>query len=115
MAQEKTPGQLRTAFESFFHQLAVRQSEEPRWLWLPRSRYWRDVVVSLGLGCVLALALRAAPETGWLATKQDQAMDWMVRMHSGVSPVEYRGVPFVFVDLDEATYRGWGEPFHRRG
>ena len=113
MTRKKQPGRFRTAFETFFHQLAVLvRLVKPRGFWLPRSRYWRDVVVSLALGCVVALALRSAPETGWLATKQDQAMDWMLRMHSGVSPAEYRGVPFVFVDLDEATYRAWGEPFH---
>ncbi len=80
--------------------------------WLPDSWYWRNVVINVLVGVGVALTLRLAPEPDWLATRQDQAMDWMIRMHAGVSPEDYRGRPFVMLDIDETTYRRWGEPFH---
>jgi CHASE2 domain-containing sensor protein len=66
--------------------------------------------VNVALGGAIALALHLAPESRWLVTKKDQAMDWMVRMHSGVSPHAYGGAPFLFLDIGEAAHRSWGEP-----
>ncbi len=39
-------------------------------------------------------------------------MDWMIEMFSGVSPAAEDAVPFVWLDIDEASYRAWREPLY---
>src|SRR5262245_10012904 len=77
---------------------------------LPTSRYWRAVLFNVAVGAVMLAALRLAPEWPWLATREEQALDWVVRMQAGVAPPRYAGPPFVLLELDEASYRGWDEP-----
>lgn len=76
---------------------------------LPDSRFWRAVLFNLVVGGATLAALRLAPDWPWLATREEQALDWMVRMQAGVAP-EGDATPFVLLELDEDTYRAWGEP-----
>ena len=76
---------------------APARSDVPR-PWLPRSRFLRDVLLHLVVGALVLAALHLTPEWRWLATKEDQALDWIVAMHAGVSPGDFRGVPQVFID-----------------
>lgn len=43
----------------------------------------------------------------------ENAMDWMIRMNAGTAPSGGAHMrPFVFVDIDERSYREWGEPLY---
>ena len=86
--------------------LAASQAEPDR-SW---RQVLRDAVVYTGVGVAAVVALRLLPDVDWVLTQRDRTMDWMVRIHAGISPEGYRGAPLVFVDLDEALYRRWGEP-----
>ncbi|MEN8158744.1 MAG: CHASE2 domain-containing protein [Myxococcota bacterium] len=77
---------------------------------LPGSRFWRNVLFNLAVGGFTLAVLQAVPEWPWLAAKEEQALDWVVRMQAGVAPERYAGAPFVLLELDERTYRGWDEP-----
>jgi len=37
-------------------------------------------------------------------------MDFMIQWTQGIISSEEQTIPFVFIDIDEATYRDWGEP-----
>lgn len=77
-----------------------------------RARIRRDFLINLLVGSTLALMIHFAPESGWLVTQQEQAMDWMLRVNRGVAPDEYAGVPFVLLEIGEASHRAWGEPMY---
>jgi CHASE2 domain-containing sensor protein len=78
--------------------------------WLPSSRFRRNVLFNLAVGGITLGLLQLMPMWPWLAAKEEQALDWIVRMQAGVAPDQYAGAPFVLLELDEPTYRGWDEP-----
>jgi CHASE2 domain-containing sensor protein len=47
----------------------------------------------------------------WLEEKEDAAVDWVMQLQWGTAPTK-SAVPFAVLDIDEPTYRSWGEPFH---
>jgi hypothetical protein len=76
-------------------------------LWRGRDFWIRFCVIllsTLALGAVLHL-LRLDPEEA-----NDQAMDWVMALYRGDAPTQERSVPITFLDIDEETYRLWGEP-----
>jgi hypothetical protein len=87
----------------------MRPGDERR----PRaSGGWGGTLAYLAVGIAAVLAVRALSGWRWLETQQEQAIDWMVRMNAGTEPDAFRGLPIVFLDVDEASHRRWGEPFH---
>lgn len=97
---------LRRSIDSVLDRARPPTDDEPR----PKAPYWLNVAIHfLGGACVVFL-LHVGPQSAWLAGQQEKAIDWMVRMYSGVSPSDYRGAPFVFLEIDESSYRAWDEP-----
>ncbi len=45
-----------------------------------------------------------------LSRIENAAMDFMINWTQGVISSEEETIPFVFIDIDEKTYRKWGEP-----
>jgi len=75
-----------------------------------RSRFVRrvaaNVIVGLGLEFIFLL-LQGSHLADFL---EDLSLDWMIQMHSGTPPARSPAIPFTVVDIDEETYRKWGEP-----
>ena len=97
---------IRTIIETIYDRLGAFRGDDG-------SRRWafaRDVAINLLLGGTIAIALQLAPEWNWLTARRDQAMDWMVQMHSGVSPRGYDAPPFLLLEVGEGAHRSWGEP-----
>ena len=80
-----------------------------RWRNLPR--FARRVAINVVIGLTIEAALILGHETRFGTTLETVSLDWMIRMYSGTSPVADRPVlPFTIIDIDETTYRAWGEP-----
>ena len=105
---DQRSGRLRSSLEPLLAQLRsafpAREPEDPQ------PGYWRNVIVHAVGGTLVVILLHVGPQSTWLGSQQELALDWLIRMYSGVSPSEYRGAPFVFLDVDEASYRQWDEP-----
>lgn len=81
------------------------------WLRLPRIR--RRLYGNLMIGMVIALLLHYLHQiqSHWLLEYEDAGMDWMMQMYQGTSPLN-PSVPLAWIDIDEHTYRAWGEPLY---
>jgi CHASE2 domain-containing sensor protein len=65
------------------------------------------------LGFVAVLGLYFLNNLPMVKQDSDLAMDWMIKMNAGTNPSpNSRMRPFVFIDIDEQTYRDWGEPLY---
>lgn len=82
-------------------------------------RAWRDrlspltrhILSNLAVGLAIAIVLWSLHGTRSLRGVEDAGIDWVMRMQWG-APAKKPGAPFALLDIDEATYRHWGEPFH---
>lgn len=79
--------------------------------WLQQRRFTRHLLSNLTVGLLISVPLLILPEGPWLGEVEDTAIDWVMQMQWGSAPTR-DARPFVMLDIDEATYRAWGEPFH---
>jgi len=86
-------------------------AEEARDLWR-RSRFLRRLCTSVLLGISIKLALAPFHHGGFGRDLENAAMDWMMRVHQGLLPRGDMPFRFVYIDIDERTYRAWGHPLH---
>jgi len=86
---------------------------------MPLRRRWRrfppflqHLVKSLGIGIVAALLLHVArPYVPGLAGAETAATDWAIKFwQDRLDTARTAEERFVFLDIDEATHRSWGEP-----
>jgi len=75
------------------------------------SRFARRVSLNVLIGTVISLGLWSLHDNAALRDVEDVGIDWLIRMQWGVAHDE-GGASYVFLDIDEPTYRAWGEPFH---
>lgn len=78
-----------------------------RWDGLPL--FVRHLTVNLLLGLIITLALLPVPDNPFSKSVDDSAVDWMIARYLGSTPVK-ETPPFVLLDIDEHSYREWGEP-----
>ncbi|MEW8508454.1 MAG: CHASE2 domain-containing protein [Candidatus Thiodiazotropha sp.] len=78
--------------------------------WTKLGHFQRHVMVNLVIGIVLALLLHYLHATPLISRAEDLAMDWMISMYRNTGPDDAMRVPFLFIDIDEYSYRAWGEP-----
>lgn len=65
------------------------------------------------MGLVAVLALNFLSDLPMVKQDSDMAMDWLIRMNAGTGSTENpRLRPFVFIDIDEQTFRAWNEPLY---
>lgn len=76
-----------------------------------RSPLVRHILSNLVVGLGIAIVLWNLHGLSELRRIEDTGIDWMMRMQWG-TPATRPGDPFVLLDIDESTYRHWGEPFH---
>ena len=80
-----------------------------RW-WKTMPAFWRHVSINIMVGLLIAVGLHLFHDTKWLRDAEEAGIDWMIRMNSGI--VEQSKVNYALLDIDERTYRYWGEPFY---
>ncbi|NEV61611.1 CHASE2 domain-containing protein [Thiorhodococcus minor] len=73
------------------------------------SAFQVHLVGNLLLGLTIAVLLHLVHESAYLAQVEDLAMDWATLMHRGTTPGGDPR-PIAFIDIDETSYRAWGEP-----
>ncbi|PLY07106.1 MAG: hypothetical protein C0622_00245 [Desulfuromonas sp.] len=78
--------------------------------WVARPEFWRPVMVNVLVGVLIAIGLHLFHDTRWLRDTEESGIDWMIRMNSGI--VEDAKAHYAFLNIDEKTYRFWGEPFY---
>lgn len=80
-----------------------------RWR-LPR-RFLRGFAVSLAIAAVLEGVLHELRKYHPRVQEiEDSALDWTVGVSRGAAPSRPGPVAYTFLDIDERTYREWGEP-----
>jgi len=83
-----------------------------RRLWGRLTPGQRHVTANLVIGLALAAAVTSLHERRPLRDIEDAAFDWMLVMYRGTAPVVHSAPPFALLDIDETSYRAWGEPLH---
>lgn len=79
--------------------------------WKQRRPLTRHVLSNLVVGLGIAIFLWNLHGVRWLHEIEDIGIDWVMRMQWGTQPTRL-SLAFALLDIDEATYRAWGEPFH---
>lgn len=92
---------------------AVPARIKARWSRLAQNK--RHILVNMSIGLSLSLFLNVFHVVPWLHEKEEKALDWVIAMNvgtpNGLGPSSDRPEHlYAFVDLDEWTYRAWGEP-----
>lgn len=91
----------------------VRRFSPVHAAWKQLSKFKRNFVV----GFIIAIFLHFSHHSDWVSQMENLAMDSMMfigqdtpRMATGYG--HHEPLAFTFIDIDEDTYRTWGEPFH---
>ena len=82
-------------------------------LWFTIGRFWQNMMV----GLLIALAVHVFHDAAFLKGPQDKAIDLMIRMNAGLPRLTASGMGqkpqnFTFLEIDEQSFRNWGEPYH---
>jgi len=84
----------------------------PFFAWRRRqSSLVRHLIGNMVVGLGIAFLLWSLHGFRWLHEIEDSGIDWVMRMQWGTQPTGAVQT-FALIDIDEETYRSWGEPFH---
>lgn len=79
---------------------------------LDSSDYGR-IATNVMIGGVAMICIHFASDLPMIKQNSEGAMDSMIRMNAGSNPSNTARLrPFVFLDIDEETYRAWNEPLY---
>ncbi|NOR40674.1 MAG: CHASE2 domain-containing protein, partial [Gammaproteobacteria bacterium] len=97
---------------SYFRQYAPTRHVSPRYWdkWKDLPDFTRRLIGNMIVGLGVSLLLIALHDTPFHRGMEDAGLDWMMKMYSGTQP-QKDAVPFAFLDIDDATYKSWGEPY----
>jgi hypothetical protein len=70
----------------------------------------KRVLTNIVIGMLIAVALHIWHGSSIISRIENSAMDFMIQWTQGIISSEEQTTPFVFIDIDEKTYRNWGEP-----
>lgn len=79
--------------------------------WQQRRPLTRRILGNLLIGLGIAAVLWNLHSFNKLRQTEDAGIDWLIRLQWGAT-LTRPSPPFALIDIDEATYRHWGEPFH---
>lgn len=79
--------------------------------WARRDSLTRSILSNLVIGLTIAIVLWNLHGFNRLRQNEDAGIDWVMGLQWGVTPAR-PSLSFALLDIDEATYRQWGEPFH---
>ncbi|MCP4699165.1 MAG: CHASE2 domain-containing protein [Gammaproteobacteria bacterium] len=85
--------------------------QQGRWRNLgARSRHF---AVNMAIGLSIALLVMGLHHHRLLQGAEERLTDWMIAIFQGQVPdAGKESTPFVFMDIDERSYRNWGEPLY---
>lgn len=94
-------------------------NDTPRQRPIPAVRAWwqrrrpltRRILGNLVIGLGMAAVLWNLHSFNKLRQSEDAGIDWLIRLQWGAASTR-PSLPFALLDIDEATYRHWVEPFH---
>ncbi len=89
----------------------------------PLHRGWRNLSPSqrllmsnVGVAVAIAIVVALFHQNRWLVRLENSAMDTMMEFNKGLPRMSPDGLSsalqFTFMDIDDASYRGWKEPYH---
>ncbi len=79
--------------------------------WHQWPSFWKRLAMNMVIGLLILLILQFVfPDSRFMHEAEDLGIDWVMKMHSDTPPVK-EAPPFVLLDIDEATYQKWQEPF----
>jgi CHASE2 domain-containing sensor protein len=113
---------IKRIYENIIHTLIIRYLF--RWLiwiiqpvqWL-RKKYWQILSLFLRniiIGGFIALLILVLHHSAWLQEMENFAMDSMMEVNQSLPRISAttQGLAFTLLDIDERSYREWGEPFY---
>lgn len=85
-----------------------------RWSELGKNK--RYLLAATLLAASSLLILSSTPLNSWMQARVERVQDWVIAMDFGTHSDSGKGSGkleqfYAFVDMDEKTYRSWGEPF----
>lgn len=72
--------------------------------WMQLRPFYQNLVVA----SLIVLSIQVFQRASFLAETEDNAMDLMINFNTQIASNKQ----YVWIDIDENTYRGWGEPYH---
>jgi len=103
-------GGLWRRFRSFLSVNPVRSH------WRGLSRSQRLFLSNVGIAVLISAVIAFFHQNHWLVRLENSAMDTMMEFNQGLPRMSDAGsadsIQFTFLDIDDASYRGWGEPYH---
>lgn len=72
--------------------------------------FLRRFSINVSVGFVIAILMHYFQSAPIVTRIEDMAVDLMINWNVGISPKPDRAIPYVFIDVDERSYRSWGEP-----
>ena len=70
----------------------------------------KRTLTNVAIGVVIAIAVHTFHDSAIISRTENIAMDFMINSSQGMVSDDSKAVPFVFIDIDEQSYQGWGEP-----
>ncbi|GEM_PF-1158707 len=80
--------------------------------WRRLSHFQQHFVSNLLVGTLIAALLVALHHKPWLADFENLAMDSMMQVNRALPRMTSADLHFAVLDVDEAAYQAWGEPFY---
>ncbi len=84
--------------------------------WRALSRSQSLFLSNVGIAVLIAVVIAFFHQHHWLVRLENSAMDTMMEFNQGLPRMSDAGsadpMQFTFLDIDDASYRGWGEPYH---
>ena len=74
------------------------------------KRLRNRLLLNAMIGLCIAIVVHRFSDNAIISAIDDAAMDLMIEWNVGIHDNSERAIPFVYVDIDEKTYRKWGEP-----
>ncbi len=74
------------------------------------SSFFHRLSHNLLIGFGVSLLFLPFHDTHFFHQVEDWAIDVVIKLHSGTPPAKLDTPSFVWLDIDEPTYRNWGEP-----
>lgn len=73
--------------------------------------FQKRFAINVIIGLVILFALSWMQGKPLVTRVDNAAMDLLIKLQQRLVPAPDKAVPFVFLDIDEETYRGWGNPY----
>lgn len=84
--------------------------------WVSFTRSQRQFLSNAAVAIIIAMIVGLFHQSHWLVRLENTAMDTMMEFNKGLPRMIEAGAgsspQFTFLDIDDTSFRDWGEPFH---